>query len=295
MQGLRIAPLVIALAGSLLVAACGPRSERKVIQIKGSNTLYPAAQAWVEAYAKVDGNVAISVAGGGSGTGIAALLDGTVDIATCSRQMAAKEIEAAKKRGITPVEHVTGYDAIAIFVHKNNPIRSITIAQLAAIYGEGGEVVRWSQIGVALPGADKDPRKDEIVRIGRDNSSGTYEYFREAVLGKGRDYKLGSIDAHGSKEVVEQVSHIVSAIGYSGLAFASDDLRTVPVAAEEGTAPVAPSVASAADSSYPLARPLYLYTAGEPAGPVGAFLSWVVGEHGQQVLADKGYAPLQHR
>ena len=261
---------------------------RKVLQNKGSDTLVNVAQAWAEAYKTVAPNVAIAVSGGGSGTGISALLNGTVDIANASRKIKDKERATAEQHGIKPLEHTVGYDALAVFVHKDNPKKKFTIEELADIYGEGGKTEKWSQLGVQVPGCDS----DEIVRVSRQNNSGTYAYFKETVLGKGREYKLGSRDMHGSKDVVDLVAKTPCAIGYSGLAYATDEV-TMPCIVK-GDDCIAPSVKSAVDKSYPIARGLYMYTNGEPQGEVKNYLDWILSDKGQCIIADKGYAPVRH-
>lgn len=281
-----------ALALSLLVlTACGRSGSegRLVIQNKGSDTLVNVAQAWAEAYRKKTTDCAVAVSGGGSGTGISAMINGTVDIANASRKMKDKEIQAAEKNGIEPIEHVVGYDALAVYVHRDNPIESLTLEQLAEIYGEGGEIESWGQLGVETPGA----KDQEIVRVSRQNNSGTYVYFREAVLGKDREYKLGSLDMHGSKDVVDLVEKTPGAIGYSGLAYATDHVKLVPIKASPDAPAVAPTVESAVDGSYPIARPLFMYTAGEPKGAVKAYLDWVLSDEGQRIILEKGYAPVR--
>ncbi len=261
---------------------------RTVIQNKGSDTLVNVAQTWAEEYRKIHPDCAVAVSGGGSGTGIAAMINGTVDIANSSREMKEREMKMARDNGNEPVPFIVGYDALAIFVHKDNPIESITIEQLAAIYGEGGEITRWSQLGITVPGA----AKDDMVRVSRQNNSGTYAYFREAVLGRTGNYKLGSLDMHGSKDVVELVMNTPSAIGYSGLAYANDHVKVVPVSMSGGD-PVVPTVDSAGNGSYPIARPLFMYTAGAPAGAVKEYMDWILSDEGQTILLRKGYAPVR--
>jgi len=283
----------IALASLLpLLAGCGSNVDggsRTFIQNKGSDTLVNVAQAWAEAYSKVEPMVAIAVSGGGSGTGISAMINGTVDMANASRAMKAREVENAKRNGVDPVEHVVGFDALAVYVHKDNPVESLSLQQLAMIYGEGGSAVNWSDLGVKMP----EGAKDEIVRISRQNNSGTYAYFRDAVLGKEGKYKLGSIDLHGSKDVVDTVEKTPSAIGYSGLAYATDHVKLVPVKVKDGEPAVMPSVETAVDQSYPIARPLLMYTAGQPTGAVKAYLDWILSQAGQQIIVAKGYAPVK--
>lgn len=261
---------------------------RIVLQNKGSDTLVNVAQAWAEAYKTVNPSVAIAVTGGGSGTGISALINGTVDLANASRSIEPKETEAAKAKGIKPVEHTVGYDALAVFLHKNNPIKEFTLEQLADIYGEGGKVDKWSQLGVKVPGCDS----DEIVRVSRQNNSGTYAYFKETVLGDGKEYKLGSRDMHGSKDVTDLVSKTPCAIGYSGLAYATDEISMPCIKTKDDNC-VAPSIETAIDRSYPIARPLFMYTDGEAKGPVKEYLDWILSEKGQCIIKDKGYAPAK--
>ncbi|MFO8173794.1 MAG: phosphate ABC transporter substrate-binding protein [Longimicrobiales bacterium] len=276
-----------------LTLSCGGeagegRSSRTVIQNKGSDTLVNVAQAWAEAYGSVNPGVAVAVTGGGSGTGISALINGTVDIANSSREMRESEIEAAEARGIHPVQHIVGYDALAVFLHPNNPIDSITFAELSAIYGEGGAYDEWSDLGLTVPGCTS----DEIVRVSRQNNSGTYVYFQEAVLGED-PFKLGSRDMHGSKDVVDLVEHTPCAIGYSGLAYATDHVKMPCVSESEGEACVTPSMETAMNRSYPIARPLFMYSAGEPEGGAKEYLDWILSDEGQCILVEKGYAPVR--
>jgi phosphate transport system substrate-binding protein len=268
------------------VVACSSESN-SVIQNKGSDTLVNVAQAWAEAYQKVDPITAIAVSGGGSGTGIAAMINGTVDIANASRKMKDKELELAKKHGHNPVEHVVGYDALAVFIHPDNPADKLSTAQLKGIFGREGGVNNWSDLGVTVPGC----KDGTIVVVSRQNNSGTYAYFKKAVLGKGGKYRQGTLDMHGSKDVVDLVEKTPCAIGYSGLAYATDHVKMVCVS--QGDAPcVSPSVASASDGSYPISRPLFMYTNGTPQGSIKQYMDWVLSDAGQCIILNKGYAPI---
>jgi len=264
-------------------------SARTVIQNKGSDTLVNVAQAWAEQYQNVDPDVAVAVSGGGSGTGIAAMINGTVDLANASRAMKKKEVEAAKSRGQNPIEHVVGYDALAVYMHQDNPVESLSLEQLAEIYGEEGETENWTQIGIKVPGC----KNQEMVLVSRQNNSGTYAYFRKAVLGGKRDYKLGTRDMHGSKDVVDLVEKTPCAIGYSGLAYATDHVKMACVSSKAGETCVSPSVETASDRSYPIARPLFMYTNGEPTGKVKEYLDWILSDVGQCIILKKGYAPVR--
>lgn len=280
-----------------ITVGCGKRSssgdsasaEGPVIQNSGSDTMVNLAQRWAEVYATVENGASIEVSGGGSGTGIAALINGTTDIANCSRAMKPEEIQKAKTNtGKDPKEYIMGYDALAVYVHKDCPLDTITIEQLAGIYGEGGNITKWSQLGIKVPGCDS----DEIIRVSRQSSSGTFAYFREAVLGKSRDYKLGSRDMHGSKEVVELIMHTPCAIGYSGMGYATPDVKMLKVAKADGETAYEPNVQNTLDKTYPIARPLYMYTLGEPEGPVKTFLDWCLAEAGQKIVTETGYVAL---
>ncbi|MDH3224047.1 MAG: phosphate ABC transporter substrate-binding protein [Gemmatimonadota bacterium] len=275
----------------VLLMACGggDRAQRAVIQNKGSDTLLNVAQAWAEAYSQVNPNVAVAVTGGGSGTGISAMINGTVDVANSSRTMGAEEIESARRNGVEPVEFVVGYDALAVYLHENNPIESFTVAQLKDIYGEGGSSETWSALGVSVPGCNS----DEIVRVSRQNNSGTYAYFKDAVLGEDAEYKLGSRDMHGSKDVVDLVENTPCAIGYSGLAYVTPEVHMPCIAVEEGGACVTPSVETAIDGSYPIARPLLMYTAGQPQGAVKEYMDYILSDEGQCMILERGYAPVR--
>jgi phosphate transport system substrate-binding protein len=277
---------------ALVPAACGgskpAQPEKIVIQNTGSDTMVNLAQAWAEEYATVAPGVSVEVSGGGSGTGIAALENGTVDIANASREIEPQEIAAAKKNtGKEPREFQVGFDALAVYVSKANPLAEITFEQLAEIYGEGGKVATWSEMGVTMPAG-----ADEIIRVSRQSNSGTYAYFREAVLGKGRDFKLGSRDMQGSKDVVELVSKTPGAIGYSGMGYATAEVKMLRVARKAGEPTFAPTLENTLNKSYPIARPLYMYTLGEPSGAVKAYLDWVHTEAGQVIVAKSGYVPL---
>ena len=284
MNGMLVRVVVLTLAMAPLAAGA-----RTVIQNKGSDTLVNVAQAWAENYRSVAPDVAVAVTGGGSGTGIAAMINGTVDLANASREMKEKEVELARSRGQNPVEHIVGHDALAVFLHPDNPIDSITIAQLAEIYGEEGETESWKQLDVEVPGC----KGQEIILVSRQNNSGTYAYFRKAVLGARRDYKLGTRDMHGSKDVVHLVEKTPCAIGYSGLAYATDHVKTPCVETEDGGACVSPSAATAIDGSYPIARPLFMYTNGEPQGEIKNYLDWILSDEGQCIILEKGYAPVR--
>lgn len=282
--------IVMAAAVSLSLSCGRPGGEdRTAIQNKGSDTMVNVAQAWAEAYAAKVPGVTVAVSGGGSGTGFSALINGTVDIANASREIKQSEIDAVRNaRGKAPKEFIVGYDALAVYLHANNPISSISFATLASIYGEGGTANKWSDLKLTVPGCPS----GEIVRVSRQNNSGTYAYFKEKVLGD-KEFKLGSRDMHGSKDVVDLVVNTPCAIGYSGLGYATAAVKMPCVSAKEGTACVPPNEKTAQDRSYPISRPLFMYTTGEPEGAIKTYVDWILSDEGQCILMKSGYAPLK--
>jgi len=265
----------------------GASGAKSVISNSGSDTMVNLAQAWAEAYGTVAPDVSVEVGGGGSGVGIRDLIQGVVDIANASRKMKDSEKQQAKNNtGKDPIEWIVGYDAMAIYVHKDNPVEELTIEQLAQIYGEGGTVDKWSQLGITIDG------QDEIVRVSRQNSSGTYFFFRENVLDK-KDFKLGSRDMSGSKDVVELVSRTKGAIGYSGMGYKTDEVKFVKIKKSDGDEAFLPTLENVVAEKYSLARPLHMYTLGQPAGQVKTYLDWIFAATGQEIVKDSGYVPVK--
>ena len=283
-------------ATSLMLTGCGKKSadgggkkDGVSIQNIGSDTMVNLAQAWAEKYHDVDPKVSVEVSGGGSGIGVAALINGTCDIANSSRKLEAEEEEkaTAKYGGKHPTEHLVGYDALAIYVHPSNPITEISVEQLSEIYKEGGKINKWSEIGVTAPAG-----QDDIARVSRQNNSGTYHYFREAVVGKKNDFKAGSRDMNGSKEVVDLVSTTPSAIGFSGIGYKTDKVKVIKVSKKTGEPSVEPTIKTTLDKTYPIARPMFMYVPPGAKPEVDAYLKWIVSAPGQKLVIDSGYVPL---
>jgi phosphate transport system substrate-binding protein len=272
-----------------LMVSCGGGARTRpsaTLQVKGSDTMVNVVQAWAEHYRELRPDVNVEVSGGGSGVGIAALQRGTIDMATASRNMKPEEFEQIERStGYEPIDFIVGYDALAVYVHRDNPLETITLDQLKQVFVEGGMTTRWSQLGVNMPG------RDEIVRISRQSSSGTYEFFREIVLDK-KDFKLGSRDMNGSKEVVELVGTARTAIGYSGLGYANPGVKILKVIPRGRTEGVMPTVPTTLDQSYPLARSLHVFTLGEPVGELKVFIDWILSPRGQEILEENGYVPV---
>jgi phosphate transport system substrate-binding protein len=278
----------------LLLLSCTPQGSGGVedaisttsIENKGSDTIVNLALAWAEAYQKVRPEVRISVTGGGSGTGIAALVNGTVDIANASRQIKDKEKENAGANGITPVEIVIARDAIAIIVHPDNPVDRLTIDQISAIYS--GEISNWRDVG----GEDR-----PIVKLSRETNSGTHVYFLENVLRKGNkeDKTLFSTDTlllPSSEGISAEIRQNPNAIGYDGLGYVTEDLKMIAVGVTDAGPFVLPSAASVNAREYPIARDLYMYTSGEPEGAILEYLEWILASDAQEIVTELGFVPI---
>lgn len=277
-------------AGDAGLAASGSSTaavrETAAIQCVGSDTLVNLALAWAEAWMDAHPDVRISVTGGGSGTGIAALVAGTVAIANASRAMSAEEIASARANGIEPVRHVVALDAIAVVVHPSNPVEALTLEQVSAIYT--GRATRWTAFG----GEDR-----PIVLLSRESNSGTYVYFLEQVVRLGRKdaedlFSPETLLMPSSEGISTEVRQNRNAIGYDGLGYVTADQKTVALSRTSDGPFVLPSAATVIDGTYPVSRPLFMYTAGEPSGPVRDFIDYVKGE-GQGLVAELGFVPLQ--
>jgi phosphate transport system substrate-binding protein len=255
------------------------------IENKGSDTIVNLALAWAEAYQVVRPEVRISVTGGGSGTGIAALVNGTVDIANASREIKPEEIAAVAANGSAPVEFVIARDAIAIIVHPDNPVSELTLQQISDIYS--GAIINWSQVG----GEDR-----PIVRLSRETNSGTHVYFLEEVLRLGEASSLlfstDTLLLPSSEVISAEVRQNPNAIGYDGLGYVTDDLKVVAVARGPDSPYVLPSVETVNSSAYPIARDLFMYTAGEPTGEVREYLDWILSAEAQAIVAELGFVPI---
>ena len=283
---------------TLLLSGCGPAAGeaadppgesvgQRAIQNKGSDTLVNVALAWAEAYRQVDPTVSIAVTGGGSGTGIASLINGTVDIANASRAMKPEEIDSAQANGINPVEFVVAIDALAIIVHPDTPVERLTIPQLAAIYT--GRITNWSQVG----GNDAD-----IILLSRESNSGTHVYFLEEVVRGGEEseqiFAPQTLFMPSSVGITSEVRRNPNAIGYDGLGYVDPEHEKILAIAEDENSPYyEPSVETASNETYPIARPLYMYTAGEPTGAIQDYLDWIRSPAGQEIVADIGFVPIE--
>jgi phosphate transport system substrate-binding protein len=253
---------------------------------KGSDTMVNLALAWAETYQSLHPEVQISVTGGGSGTGITALANNTVDIANASRAIKPEEIEAMQADGIDPMEFIVARDAIAIIVNHSNPIEQLTLQQISDIYS--GKYTNWIELG----GEDR-----PIVRLSRETNSGTHVYFLEEVL------RLGEADNKtlfapetlllpSSEGITSEVRDNPNAIGYDGLGYVTPEVKVVAVAEAPGGEYVFPSADTVSNQSYPIARDLYMYTAGEPQDIEKEYLAWIMSPEAQAIVEELGFVPI---
>ena len=262
-------------------------SSARYIENKGSDTIVNLALAWAERYQEAHPDVRISVTGGGSGTGIAALINGTVDIANASRQIKEEEIADAQSNGIEPVEFIIARDAIAVIVNPENPVNELTLQQISDMYS--GKITNWTEVG----GEDR-----PIVKLSRETNSGTHVYFLETVLrlGNSEDKTLFSTDTlllPSSEGIVAEIRQNPNAVGYDGLGYVPHDLKTIAIAEQDGGAYVLPSIETVNDKTYAIARDLYMYTDGQPTGGLREYLDWILSEEAQQIVADLGFVPVK--
>lgn len=263
------------------VAASGDAwAQKRNITVKGSDTMVILGQRWTEVYMSTDSGVTIQVTGGGSGTGIAALVNGTTDVAEASRAMKPQEIAAVRaRRGKRALELPVAVDGLAVFVHESNPVEALSLDQLRSIYI--GAVTNWKDVG----GED-----GRIIVYGRENNSGTYVYFKEHVL-QGSDYHPIMQTLSGTAAVINAVAHDPQGIGYGGIAYASG-VKHALVKKDEHSEAVAPTLANVLEARYPISRFLYWYLAGVPEGELKRFTAWVLSSEGQAVMESIGYYPL---
>ncbi len=244
------------------------------------------ALAWAEQYQQNHAELQISVTGGGSGTGIAALINGTVDIANASRAMKAEEIQQAQAQGFEPKELVVARDAIAVIVNPENPVSELTLEQISMIYK--GIYTNWNQLG----GDDR-----PIVKLSRETNSGTHVYFLENVirLGNKEDKSIFSADTlllPSSEGIISEVRDNPNAIGYDGLGYITSEVKVIAVAKDAESPFIIPSAESVNNGEYAIARDLYMYTHGEPAGSIGEYIQWILSPEAQAIVTQLGFVPI---
>jgi phosphate transport system substrate-binding protein len=277
---LRIALAVWMIPGC---SGCGGGGGSRSITIKGSDTMVILGQRWAETYMRLNPGVTIQVTGGGSGTGIAALINGGTDICESSRPMKEKEKQQAKARYGKDVKEIpVALDGLAIYVHESCPIKDISLAQVKAIYT--GKITNWKDLGWT---------DAQIIAYSRENNSGTYVYFKEHVL-ENADFAADVQTLPGTAAVVNAVSKDPKSIGYGGIGYGKG-AKALPVRKDDKSPGVEPSLENVESGNYPISRELYFYTMGEPTGDLKAFIEWVLSEEGQKVCQEVGYYPLRRK
>jgi len=262
-------------------------SGKNSIQIKGSDTMVNLGQAWAEKYMQDNPTEFVAVTGGGSGTGIAALINSTCDIAECSRSMKKEEITLAEGKGVRPVEHIVGLDGIAVVVNPHNPVGKLTLEQLRGIFM--GTIKNWKEVA----GEDK-----KIVLLSREVNSGTHVFFKEHVLRRGiekgpEEFASDALLMPSSQAIADEAAGNANAIGYYGMGYISPKQKVIAVAKDEKSEYIAPTTENVLSRKYPISRPLFLYTNGEPEGLVKKFVDFVLSKKGQEIVLKIDFVPIK--
>jgi phosphate transport system substrate-binding protein len=296
---LLILPVLLTLSAALAFGGCARDTSGNTqpsdgdlsgsFSIIGSNTVTPLTSVWAEEFMKAHPEVRIAVSGPGSGVGIASLIDGTTEVCQASRKIKSAEIEQAEANGVNPYEIQVATDALSVIVNPANPVSELTIAQLSAIYT--GQITNWKEVG----GDDA-----EIVAISRDTNSGTHVFFKEQVVqmqglpteDKSLEYGPDVLMLPSTEAGVSETASNPNAIFYPGLGYITDKVKPLAIKRTADDSGVLPSVATALDGTYPIARPLLYYTDGEPSGVIKAFIDYCFSAEGQQKVTEVGYVPL---
>lgn len=262
-------------------------AQTKALQIKGSDTMVNLGQAWAEAFSKKRTGVNIAVTGGGSGTGMTALINGTCDLAESSRAIEPKEIEKAKAKGFAPKEFLVALDGIAVVVHPKNPVKNLTADQLREIFL--GNITNWKTVG----GANK-----PIVILSREFNSGTHIFFKEHILRRGsakgpEEFSPSALMMPSSQAIADEVAGNENAIGYYGMGYISPRQKIIAVAKDAKSPYIEPTLPNVKSKTYPISRPLFLYTCGEPKGMIKDFIDFVFSPEGQELVKKIDFVPIK--
>lgn len=279
--------ILAVIAGMTLCAAAFAENVHS-LQVKGSDTMVNLSQAWAEEFMRKNPDLFIAVTGGGSGTGLAALISGTCDVANSSRRMKDRERALAEKKGVHPAEFKPALDGIAVVVNPKNPVSRLAMEELAGIFA--GKIKNWKDVG------GKDAK---IVILSREVNSGTHVYFKERVLRRGdpnarEEFSPEALLLPSSQAIADEVTQNDAAIGYYGMGYLSPAQKALSVAGDKNSEYAAPTVQNVVSGRYPISRPLYLYTNGEPRGAVKAFLDFIFSAEGQEVVSKMDFVPVKN-
>ncbi len=284
----RLVTVIILLGAALAAQGCGRRARTGTIQIKGSDTMVNLAQAWAEAYSREHPDANIVVTGGGSGVGIAALINEDTDVATASREIEPEELAQAREKGMDPQEFVVARDGVSVIVNPANPVSKLTIRQLSGIYT--GEITNWSQLG---------GKGRRVVALSRDRNSGTHIFFLERVVRKGdpkgpEEYGKTVLMQVSSQAIADEVAHNPNAVGYVGMGYVDKNKHKPVAIAKDASSPyIEPTEQNVLNGTYPIARPLYFYTPGKPTGGVKDFIDFALSDEGQRIVVEQEFVPVR--
>ncbi len=274
----------------LVLGGCSRQSQQaSSIQIKGSDTMVNLGQAWAESFMKANPKISVAVTGGGSGTGIAALLSNTCDIAELSRELNPEEIQMARQKGFEPKQITVALDGLAVVVNPANPLSKLTMDQLAEIFS--GSVHNWKEVG----GSDL-----SIVVLSREVNSGTHVYFKEHVLRHGRkdsqvEFAANALLLSSSQAIADEVTQNPAAVGYYGMGYISDKEKALAVAKDAGSPYVLPTIDNVISKAYPISRPLLMVTRGQPVELVARFIDFVLSAEGQKIVVKIDFVPVNSK
>jgi phosphate transport system substrate-binding protein len=281
--------IIYCLIVSVLLFACTRNNSKNIesIQIKGSDTIVNLIQVWAENFVQSHPNSNISVTGGGSGTGFASLINKTCDIAMSSREIEKKESVLAKQNNVNPMGFKVGLDGLVVIVNKNNPVNKLTLAELKDIFM--AKITNWKEVG----GHDK-----KIVILSRESNSGTHMFFKERVIrnndiNSDDEFSIHSLMMSSSQAIYDEVLQNPNALGYVGMGFVNNKIKTLSISTNEKNKFIAPTIERVIDGSYPISRPLYLYTDGNPSGIVEVFIDYTLSDEGQKIVVDTDFVPIK--
>lgn len=279
--------LAFGFLAAFLAANTACAAKGSSLQIKGSDTMVNLVQAWAEEFMAKNPSTFIAVTGGGSGTGLAALISGTCDLAMSSREIKEKERELARQKGIEPLEFKVALDGLAVVVNQKNPVSQLTLGELAGIFT--GRITNWKEVG----GEDA-----KIVVLSREVNSGTHVYFKEHILRKGdtgskEEFSPEALLLPSSQAIADEVLQNTAAIGYYGMGYIGRDHKALSIAKDKNSTYIYPTIENVVSGAYPISRPLFIYTNHEPKSDIKQFMDYILSGEGQAVVSQQDFVPIK--